>query len=233
MFPPWDTPGCSRCILSGVCSSPSGRCRRAGRATLLCWKQCFSSLHHLHFCCGFTLPFLCCILSVFIVLWPFLVLVLEFWCILVLIYCCVFISHAWAYCVQGLGAHLLCSWFPMQEHCVLYLSTKAFVCLVCSPILFSSVLNKVFDSYRSKLSSCPSGFIISIYLVKNKTKYLFECWRAPSALPEDPDHFPAPTSWLTVIWNSSSRGAQCTLLALGHQTHTWCTDKCSHPYTQS
>lgn len=53
------------------------------------------------------------------------------------------------------GSSSFCSWFPRLECCwnaagmlLWYLSTEAFVRLVCFvPVLFSSVLNKVFDSY--------------------------------------------------------------------------------------
>lgn len=75
---------------------------------------------------------------------------------------------------SGLGARLLCSSFPRQgPECTCQLKLL-FVCFVLLQFCFLRSSVKSLIVTESKLSSCPSGFIILIYLVKNKTKYLFE-----------------------------------------------------------
>lgn len=86
----------------------------------------------------------------------------------------------------------LCSWFSREEH-VSHLSTKAFVWLVrffefC--FLRSSIRSLIVT--ESKISSCPSGFMILICLVKTKqnaylrAEEMAQPLRALSAPPEDP-----------------------------------------------
>lgn len=118
-------------LFSAFVQSSQLLCRQAlsGRATLLCLPL------HLY-AISVSTPFLLfrhfpVFSQLLIILWPFLVLVLKCWFLLFLIYFDVFILHAQACRIQGLGAvFLLPVVDSLGRNTVSYLSTKAFVWLV-------------------------------------------------------------------------------------------------------
>lgn len=146
-----------------------------------------------------------------IILWPFLVLVLKCWFLLFLIYFNVFILHAQVCWIQGLGAIILSVVDSLWRNSVSNLSTKAFVCLVCFfEFCFLQFSIRYLIVTEFKISSCPSGFMILIHLVKTK-QYLFEGWRDGSAFKSTVCFSRGPSS-LTVICNSCPRGPSVLVL---------------------